>query len=320
MADLQYYIFIFIILEFIVSIGTSEESVEYYCKKTDEYKICRTCPNITSDCETAKKCQCDNIELKFKGALRGGSDCTLKDQCFVSSTSPCEDKVPFPPAESFDNLWHKNDIWISKMACNSDNRKEFDTGSKPLMIGVKITEDYQKGSNGYDNATVPYETYFDTYQECQKECTSRCKCGAWSFDDLEGICYLHNIDSCCDQTRKQQEDSSFISGYVCPHCSSTKYDCPCGLQERLKTCSGSHNSAKEPDFTGSAGLLGVHEVHSNADPCACEKRLFKKRNKCRCVQQQCFNETLNPNGTDDGCTNKRRCRETELDPVKFPPC
>ena len=41
----------------------------------------------------------------------------------------------------------------------------------------------------------------------------RCgKCGAWSFDDTWGKCFLHTVDACCGQKLKQETESNFISG------------------------------------------------------------------------------------------------------------
>ena len=59
-------------------------------------------------------------------------------------------------------------------------------------------------------------------------------CGAWSFDNIEGKCYLHTVDGCCGQFGKQEANSDWISGYVCPHCWSTKgnTDCPCNIEAR----------------------------------------------------------------------------------------
>ena len=52
-------------------------------------------------------------------------------------------------------------------------------------------------------------------------------CGAWSFDNAEGKCYLHTVDGCCGQFGKQEANSDWISGYVCPHCWSTKGNTDC---------------------------------------------------------------------------------------------
>ena len=62
-------------------------------------------------------------------------------------------------------------------------------------------------------------------------------CGAWSFDALNEICYIHNIDACCGQRTKREEELTFISGYNCPCCWSTYNECPCDLKERLECSS-----------------------------------------------------------------------------------
>ena len=73
-------------------------------------------------------------------------------------------------------------------------------------------------------------------------------CGAWSFDNAEGKCYLHTVDACCGQFGKQEANPDWISGYVCPHCWSTKgeTDCPCTINERTvvpKTANGAGGNA-----------------------------------------------------------------------------
>ena len=59
-------------------------------------------------------------------------------------------------------------------------------------------------------------------------------CGAWSFDNTKGRCYLHTIDGCCGQYGKREVNSDWISGYVCRQCWSTlrDTDCPCSIRER----------------------------------------------------------------------------------------
>ena len=56
-------------------------------------------------------------------------------------------------------------------------------------------------------------------------------CGAWSFDAESKICYLHSVNSCCNQINKSIKAETFISGFVCPFCWSTKNDCPCPEKE-----------------------------------------------------------------------------------------
>ena len=59
-------------------------------------------------------------------------------------------------------------------------------------------------------------------------------CGAWSFDTVEEVCYIHTVDSCCGQFGKRVQDSEWISGYACHRCWSTLEgtECPCPLEER----------------------------------------------------------------------------------------
>ena len=60
-------------------------------------------------------------------------------------------------------------------------------------------------------------------------------CGAWSYDFLNAICYLHNVDACCGQFNKREENYDFVSGYTCTSCWTTKSDCTddfCTLIER----------------------------------------------------------------------------------------
>ena len=71
MANLYYLKLIFVILGIIVTLVLGTNDDEYYCKQTDDFKICRTCPSLDEDCETAEKCQCDNIELKIQGTHWG---------------------------------------------------------------------------------------------------------------------------------------------------------------------------------------------------------------------------------------------------------
>ena len=83
---------------------------------------------------------------------------------------------------------------------------------------------------------------------------SRCdKCGAWSYDKLEGICYIHSVNACCAQKTKQIDDYNFVSGYRCPRCSSTKDKCPCSLAELVKGSAGCASTAfandGKPDYT-----------------------------------------------------------------------
>ena len=72
-------------------------------------------------------------------------------------------------------------------------------------------------------------------------------CGAWSFDAESNICYLHSVNSCCNQINKSIKAETFISGFVCPICWSTKNDCPCPEKEL--------RSGIETHFASAASLV-----------------------------------------------------------------
>ena len=84
----------------------------------------------------------------------------------------------------------------------------------------------------------------------------RCgQCGAWSYNDVEGDCYLHTADACCGQKGNQEANSDWISGYFCIKCWSTEAgaDCPCSLQKRLEGQLGcslaqSSGAADDPQY------------------------------------------------------------------------
>ena len=86
-------------------------------------------------------------------------------------------------------------------------------------------------------------------------------CGAWSFDVVNEVCYLHNIDSCCGQKDKQEVDDNFISGYTCKQCWSTRNDCPCTLAERqLSALDGKQISAGAKPKTVTSTVRYIHTL------------------------------------------------------------
>jgi len=219
-----------------------------------------------------------------------------------------------------DEVWlYNKNIKVSSDACSPDYKVEFELGNEKMMDGVEITTDELNGilTNGTEVALSI--DGIEESEDCLEECKSRCECGAWSYDNVEGICFLHSVDACCAQKNKQKINPDFISGYVCPACSSTKNECPCTITERRSHCTLAHSSgASKPDYNGPTGLSFVSSIVGNVDPCACEYREFKKgRQKCRCVQPQCQDDVNNASGT---CRDKRRCRERKLHPTRFPTC
>ena len=73
-------------------------------------------------------------------------------------------------------------------------------------------------------------------------------CGAWSFDNSKGRCYLHTIDGCCGQYGKREVNSDWISGYVCRQCWSTLRgtDCPCSIRDRAWRPKTKHGADETP--------------------------------------------------------------------------
>ena len=84
----------------------------------------------------------------------------------------------------------------------------------------------------------------------------RCgQCGAWSYNDAEGECYLHTANACCGQKGKEESNSDWISGYFCIKCWSTEAgaECPCSLRKRLEGQLGcslaqSSGAADDPQY------------------------------------------------------------------------
>ena len=74
--------------------------------------------------------------------------------------------------------------------------------------------------------------------------TGKGGCGAWSYNKQEGVCFLHNVDSCCGQFGKRINNSQFISGYHCTVCWSTKQgtECPCDVEDRTQEPGSAHST------------------------------------------------------------------------------
>ena len=93
-------------------------------------------------------------------------------------------------------------------------------------------------------------------------------CGAWSFDTVEEVCYIHTVDSCCGQFGKRVQDSEWISGYACHRCWSTLEgtECPCPVEERnvLPVISTAFNSGGRSPFheTSSVSKLNTEMIQS----------------------------------------------------------
>lgn len=142
--------------------------------------------------------------------------------------SKCTDKQRSQSANNLRNLWFKSDIYWSEEAC-SEFKEPKNLGNELFIPGIKILSqglDSNLGGQGFETERA---------EQCQTECHFRTGiCGAWSFDASKKICYLHSTNSCCDQFGKREENYTFMSGYICPHCWSTRNQCPCSEEERQK--------------------------------------------------------------------------------------
>jgi len=331
-ATSKTFLFILILFLGIICAVVIEED-EFYCKmKKEKFRICRRCPDISGRCPTdPEDCSCDNIELWNGEKFVGGSGCQ-DGFCYISidrTLDTCSDLDYYNLYDDLANevekdgkLWHHfaEDFERSEEACLPENKRDMKIGNEEKLSGVKIIHDflhvYKCANNGscVEDENTPLTFNFDEAQECLEECHAKCgKCGAWSFDETKGVCYLHTVDSCCGQREKQETNPQFTSGYYCNHCWSTKNDCPCDLKERLKVplteeCKGvnqhSNEGAVTPQLTSSVGLLRVDEIELNIDLCAPEWRTFKREPFCRDVKPQC-KSAKNINGT---CLNPWRCR------------
>merc|ERR1719219_2902442 len=236
-----------------------------------------------------------------------------KPFCYVNAASNCNDKQFSNRANNPRlELWHSSEVHYSEEAClpkNKNNNKEIlDTGNEEFLEGVKINSDHLLvGSEilrfKFENElTFNDPNYVPGYIECQDQCKLRGgNCGAWSFDAVTETCYLHNIDACCGQRGKKEEELAFISGYNCPCCWSTRNECPCDLKERLECSSDAtvHTSgAKNSKYTVDAGKLFHSTTRQNRDACKCNQVYIKAKKQWKCFKPPCKN----------GCPNPNRCR------------
>jgi len=323
---------------------------EYYCRKDSQYQICRHCIDQDNCNVAGEGCFCDNIAI-YKDSdedFVGGANCNenfLSDGepfCYVSGESNCEDIVYSNFANSYkneiDDKWYpKGGIHVSKEACYNENRKINgrlinETGNEEYLEGIKIISDNLVSPRGdkiyftfdepeYKDGTDYSDYDYDEepgYIRCQKQCSARNiesnMCGAWTYDALNGNCYLHNVDACCGQWDKQEKDPGFISGYACPHCWSTRKShsdsewcgtesthCDLRLRQTCRTCT-IHNSgaAESLDLSSPAGLLRVDVTILNIDVCQCIRKYRPRRKKWSC-QLPCCKE--------GGCEDPKRCRK-----------
>jgi len=286
-------------------------SREWYCKLEDnKYQICHKNPNGIP--EPPNECKCENMKFaKSDGSFElygGPEECENEDDafCFVTEGSSCFDIEYSSVNERIEPIWSGGkEIYYSYEACyaNQDDR----IGNEEVLQGVRIIDDRIKVVN--DNNEVTDEDisfYYEEWEECQDECLGRQgNCGAWSFDDEKGICYLHTVESCCGQFGKRKKDSNWISGYACHKCWSTKRgtDCPCPRKERQQAPNTAHGAGgRAPLHATSSGSLTVQSVNVARNACKCVPKRTR-RGRIRCKKPFCAKP-----GDKEGCQDKRKCR------------
>merc|ERR1711971_1192752 len=147
-----------------VDLGPKEEA--YYCIYTEDYQICRRCPDIDDPaCEKPNDptdpCICDNIAVAIdiedndekNTAFIGGPDC-LQDYCYINEASTCSDKKisPYPNGDKFNDIWHTTPVYESNEACM--NKKKVveggyeKIGNEKILIGIKISTDFLETKDG----------------------------------------------------------------------------------------------------------------------------------------------------------------------------
>lgn len=274
----------------------------YYCKMVEEwYRICRRCSTAEELCpDEPDVCQCENIEAynSLTEEYYGGSDCEKNDFCYVSyETSNCPDEDFDEKVFDTRNYWHHGHIVRSKHACKANftiNMDYTDTGNEEYLPGYKLITDHLVIANTSEKIIINLETA----EDCLDQCRARPgNCGAWSYDVENSQCYIHNVESCCDQKSKTEISENFISGYACPHCWSTRNECPCPIKDRQKGKDGiSHTSGGSKLIQSSpTGLLEVNDeigTYVKRKPCGCKWRQRQGRWKCevprkkRCHRQR----------------------------------
>lgn len=274
--------FIIFFIVFAIGITFCDEHLndEMYCKRFHQkFQICRKCPNMEEDCETSlpsDSCQCDHIQLYKQDGFIGGADCnsTLRNRpyCYVNGESNCQDTRPARFANSFERKWYKGSIGYSVEACKAENiENQKDVGNELALPGFQIT------SNILDDG---FEV--DSPDDCQENCIRRGICGAWSFTyDLESeknVCQLHSSNACCNQFTNRKKVQTSISGYICPHCWSTRRNCPCSEKERrpdgggIELCSAC-SSVKHGTSTGAV----TYQVRDGRYKSGCRWKFIRNR-------------------------------------------
>jgi len=282
---------------------------EWYCKlEKDRYQICHK--NINGIPDPPRNCSCENMQFRKQDSfeLYGGPDqCETDDPfCFVTENSNCYDSEYSRVNERINDIWadghYGQEIYYSYEACKA--RQDDLIGNEEVLRGIKITDDRVLVADDHNVVTdEEIQFFYEEWEECQDECLARQGlCGAWSFDDKDGICYIHTVESCCGQFGKREKNSDWISGYACHRCWSTKTgtDCPCSQRERKK----------RPNHCGGCGEFALHATSSGS-----VQSVNFAKNDCKCVPEKtrrghirCIKPYCSKPRDKEGCHDLRKCR------------
>merc|ERR1712156_873617 len=317
----------FFLLIFVVFAAAEEDS--FFCRnKKDNWQICRTCNDTSLDCDgvSNNECKCAGIQIAKKDSYEGygGIDhCKKEGWCYVTLNGACSDQewdadnerfTTDPDQSGTSYIWLKKSTEFarSKEACQSE--MQHNIGNEEMMQDTKIATDFLMNGTIDDNgieyleSTVFFEA--ESPEKCKQDCEEKQQCGAWSYDKVYSLCYLHTVESCCGQFTKREPEPGFVPGYVCKACWSTRGECPCSVGERLTKTGTAHSSGsggKPPIHLTSTGVGFVTQGPVNVDVCKCiEKPPTKTRRRWRCVKPVCKDPEINPDGI---CEGERRCRK-----------
>merc|ERR1711935_249472 len=262
-----FLLFAFLTVSFLVLSTFAYQEDEYYCQSNKESKICHRCSDLESDCPRKQEetdCRCDNTAINNGSQFLGGAKCDSESDygdpyCYVREDSNCEDKEENKFATESPNVWIKGKVYISQQACEEGQLAS--TGNEELLEGFQIIspndtlnfndsetkealkfnfleqayEDWKESEGFKTNYTKWLKKEKNSTESIHTHCEWQCArrngkksvCGAWSFDKAQKICHLYYVTACCGQLDKREPNKDFVSGYVCPHCWSTRNKCPC---------------------------------------------------------------------------------------------
>merc|ERR1711935_425360 len=216
------------------SVDLEPRKEAFYCKYTEDYQVCRRCPDIDDPaCEKPNDqfdpCICDNFAVALdigdndekNTAFIGGPDCLQDDYCYINEASTCSDKKfsPYPNGDKFNDLWHTTPVYQSNEAC--ENKKKVEEGkyekigNEKILIGIKISTDFlltedgepvnftsfknrkkrsPEGIEGEDDSAFDYDYYYDN-NDNMNDVNQDYKSCSQQCSAREGVCGAWSYDA-----------------------------------------------------------------------------------------------------------------------------